>query len=45
MHEFPIPELPGTAFLKVEILEKNIFGQGVLLGYTEIDLEERTFSL
>lgn len=45
VHEFPIPELPGTAILKVEILEKNIFGTGILLGYTEIDLEERTFSL
>ena len=45
---FYINELPGTAKLRIEIWEQTLIG-GVfgneILGYTEIDLEERHFSI
>lgn len=43
--EFAISRLPGTAMLRVEVWEKVLLGRDVLLGYTDIDLEDRFFSI
>lgn len=46
--KFHIQELPGTAKLRIEIWEQVVAGGvmgDMLLGYTEIDLEERHFSI
>ena len=48
VHEFSGISIPGTALLRIEIWEKTdltSFSKDLLVGYTEIDLEERHFSI
>ena len=44
MFEFTDLELPGSAFLKIDVMNNSIFGDG-LIGSTVVDLEERIFNL
>mgnify|MGYP002620182267 FL=1 len=42
-YEFPI-EIPGCPYLRIEIWNKNEILKDTMIGYTEIDLEERHFN-
>lgn len=44
MFEFTDIELPGSAFIKIDVYNNSIFGDE-LIGSTSVDLEERIFNL